>query len=73
VVDTRAQADALFLFESKVMAVLERGISATSERRAKVTTKHFKQALGQRIGAVTTCGLPTTATSAGRAGLRRRE
>jgi len=44
--------EALFLFESKVMAVLERGISATSERRAKVTTKHFKKALGQLIGAV---------------------
>jgi hypothetical protein len=44
--------DALFLFESKVMAVLERGISATSERRAKVTTKHFEKALGQLVGAV---------------------
>jgi hypothetical protein len=44
--------DALFLFESKVMAVLERGISATSERRAKVTTKQSKKALGQLIGAV---------------------
>jgi len=44
--------EALFLFESKVMAVLERGISATSERRAKVTTKHFKKAIGQLIGAV---------------------
>lgn len=44
--------NALFLFESKVMAVLERGISATSERRAKVTTKHFEKALGQLVGAV---------------------
>ncbi len=44
--------DAIFLFESKVMAVLERGISATSERRIKVTNKHFKKALGQLIGAV---------------------
>lgn len=44
--------EALFLFESKVMAVLERGISATSERRAKITTKHFKKAIGQLIGAV---------------------
>ncbi|MGA3267310.1 MAG: hypothetical protein ABSE16_10855 [Verrucomicrobiota bacterium] len=44
--------DALFLFESKVMAVLERGLSATSERRVKVTTKHFKKALGQLTGAV---------------------
>ena len=45
-------AEALFLFESKVMAVLDRGLSATSERRVKVTNKHFKKALGQLIGAV---------------------
>ena len=42
----------MFLFESKVMAVLERGLDVTAEKRAKRTMKHFQKAIGQLVGAV---------------------
>lgn len=41
----------MFLFESKVMAVLERGLNVTAEKRAKRTMKHFQKAIGQLVGA----------------------
>lgn len=44
--------DALFLFESKVMAVFERGLNVTTEERARRTMKHFRKAIGQLVGAV---------------------
>ena len=42
----------IFLFESKVMAVLERGLNVTAEKRARRTMKHFQKAIGQLVGAV---------------------
>lgn len=42
----------MFIFESKVMTVLERGLDVTAEKRAKRTMKHFQKAIGQLVGAV---------------------
>lgn len=42
----------VFLFESKVMAVLARGLGVTAEKRARRTMQHFQQAIGQLVGTV---------------------
>ncbi len=44
--------EAVFLFESKVLAVLERGRGISVERRAKSVAKHFAKAIGQLVGGV---------------------
>ena len=44
--------EAVFLFESKVLAVLERGHGISVERRARSVSKHFNKAVGQLVGAV---------------------
>jgi hypothetical protein len=45
-------AEAVFLFESKVLAVLERGRGISVDRRGKSVAKHFTKAIGQLVGAV---------------------
>ncbi len=44
--------NSMFLFESKAMTVLERGLNVTAEMRVKRTMKHFQKAIGQLVGAV---------------------
>jgi hypothetical protein len=44
--------EAVFLFESKVLALLARGLGISVDRRARATSKHFDKAVGQLVGAV---------------------